>query len=64
MAGREYAKQDPVTFFKKFYGMRSALVHGHTRRPSRDDVSYAAAQLELLAGQLIAGRPFVDVVLG
>lgn len=64
MDGRKYGGQDAVPFFKKCYGMRSALVHGHAKRPSRDEVSMAAAHLESLTGQLIAGRPLVNEVLG
>jgi hypothetical protein len=63
LVGRKYAGQDVIPFFNRCYGMRSALVHGHTKRPTRDEVSLAAAHLELLAGQLIAGRHLVDVVL-
>ncbi len=61
--GRLYDGMSPEEFFNHCYKIRSALVHGAPKRPSRDDVGRAAASLELFVGHLIAGRDVVDAVL-
>jgi hypothetical protein len=56
LGDRRYMQENPKAFFTRCYGMRSKLVHGHARRPSRDEVSRRAANLERFVGDLISLR--------
>lgn len=57
---RRYDGQTPERFFAHCYNLRSALVHGHTPRPPRLEVDRAAANLQLLVGELL-GLRLLDV---
>ncbi len=63
-ADRNYGGMPAPRFFSKCYSVRSALVHGHQKRPIEQDVRETGAHLENLVGHLIAGRDIVDVILG
>ena len=56
LAGREYAEMQPVAFFTHCYSLRSRLVHGDRNLPSYDEVSCAAANLEIMVSDLLAGE--------
>jgi hypothetical protein len=58
---RTYDGRQPKQFFDHCYGLRSALAHGKTPLPSRDDVDRAAASLERFVGHLLAGRLLNDL---
>ncbi|MFL6163750.1 MAG: hypothetical protein ACJ74U_16210 [Jatrophihabitantaceae bacterium] len=49
-----YQDESPVKFFNKCYEIRSQLVHGHTRAPSRQEVDLRAAGLEVLVADLLS----------
>lgn len=55
LEGRTYQDEDPVTFFKRCYALRSDLVHGAVPRPDRSVVGYRAANLEHFVSHLITG---------
>lgn len=57
---RRYGGLKPSAFFTQCYSLRSALVHGHVPRPSREEVDLGAAQLEMLVGHLLSG----DLLVG
>lgn len=63
-ADREYGGMPAPKFFARCYAMRSALVHGHEKRPTAQDVRQVGSDLENLVGHAIAGRGIVDAVLG
>jgi hypothetical protein len=46
--------ESPVQFFTKCYNLRSALVHGHDPRPSREIVGGRAAALERFVADLLS----------
>jgi hypothetical protein len=46
--------ESPVKFFTKCYDLRSALVHGHDPRPSRETVGGRAATLERFVADLLS----------
>lgn len=52
---RRYMDEAPAKFFTQCYTMRSALVHGHTTRPSAADVGLRAASLEVFVSDLLSG---------
>jgi hypothetical protein len=56
---REYQGLSADDFFDECYGLRSQLSHGHAPRPRRGDIGSAAASLEVLVSDLLAG-PLVD----
>jgi hypothetical protein len=49
-----YNGMDSVTFIGKCYGLRSKLVHGHSPRPTREDVDIMAAGLEIFVSHLLS----------
>ena len=55
MEGSSTGAETPIKFFTRCYEMRSALVHGHYPRPTRQDVGLRAAHLERFVGDLLAG---------
>lgn len=59
---REYGGLPAKKFFSECYRMRSALVHGHTSRPTEQQVRVAGANLENLVGHVIAGRSLFNAV--
>lgn len=52
--GREYAGMTPTKFFSHCYSLRSRLVHGDSPLPTRDEISSAAASLEVMMSDLLA----------
>jgi hypothetical protein len=62
LGDRKYMDKTPPQFFSYCYNLRSALAHGHVPRPSHDEVNVAAANLEQMVGDLIAGQ-FLDVTV-
>jgi hypothetical protein len=54
LSGRTYQERCPGDFFRKCYGIRSRLVHGIPPSPSREEVSSAAAQLEVMLSDLLS----------
>lgn len=56
LEGRSYGGFDAVAFFGNCYSLRSRLVHGDNPLPSRDEVGSAAASLELMVSDLLAGH--------
>ena len=53
LTSKKYKGIPAVRFFTDCYEIRSALVHGKTPRPLREDVDSMAASLEILVGDLI-----------
>lgn len=54
LTSKKYNGKPAVSFFTDCYEIRSALVHGGTPRPSRQEVDSRAATLEILVGDLLA----------
>jgi hypothetical protein len=54
--GREYDGTSAAPFFSRCYSIRSRLVHGGIPLPAPEDVSGAAAGLELMLSDILAGR--------
>jgi hypothetical protein len=52
---RTYDGREPSKFFSYCYELRSALAHGKTSLPTREEVDRAAASLERFVGHLLAG---------
>ncbi len=55
LGDRKYMNKSAKAFFNECYDVRSALVHGHFPRPTRDEVDRLAANLEVFVGHLISG---------
>lgn len=55
LGDRVYDGMSPTAFFDHCYGLRSALAHGACPLPTRDEVDHAAANLEVMASDLIVG---------
>ncbi len=55
LGDRRYMDKSAKAFFNECYDVRSALVHGHFPRPTREEVDVLAANLELFVGHLISG---------
>ncbi len=55
LGDRKYMNKSAKAFFNECYEVRSALVHGHFPRPTREEVDILAANLELFVGHLISG---------
>lgn len=53
---RKYMNKSAKSFFNECYEVRSALVHGHFPRPTREEVDVLAANLELFVGDIISGN--------
>jgi hypothetical protein len=62
LGDRMYESMTPVKFFTRCYDMRSKLAHGHVPRPTQEEVGLLAASLQVLVGQLIAGRELIDLL--
>lgn len=58
---RTYDGQAPKQFFNWCYSLRSALAHGKTPLPTREEVDRVAASLERFVGHLLAGRLLEDL---
>lgn len=56
LAGREYSKRSPSTFFTECYDVRSRLVHGSVSLPTPKETGSLTAPLELFVSDLLAGR--------
>lgn len=55
LGDRMYADSEPADFFSHCYGLRSKLVHGSQPAPTRNEIGSAAAALEIMVGDLLAG---------
>jgi len=56
LSGREYMGYPAAKFFDYCYKLRSALTHGSCPLPAQSDVGRAAANLEVLVSDLLAGN--------
>jgi len=56
LGDRTYMDMAPAKFFDHCYGIRSSLVHGVCPLPSHGEVSHAAAVLETMVSDLLAGH--------
>lgn len=54
LGDRSYMEATAPKFFTKCYSLRSALLHGHEPRPSRDDVGAYAASLSHFVADLLS----------
>lgn len=54
--GRQYGGLPPVSFFKRCYDYRSALVHGHVRRPAMEEIRALLSPLEHFVRDLVLLR--------
>ena len=55
LGARSYKGMPANEFFEYCYGLRSTLAHGNLPLPTRDEVSGAAAQLEVMLSDLLSG---------
>lgn len=53
LAGKTYMNKEAPAFFKHCYDIRSRLVHGNNKRPSRNEIANAAAILEVFVSDLL-----------
>lgn len=58
LGNRTYVGQKPHAFFTTCYEIRSKLVHGHTPRPTRDNITGICVGLESFVGDLISHQLF------
>jgi hypothetical protein len=56
LGARRYGGMSAVDLFSLCYSLRSRLVHGTLPLPTRDEISSAAASLEMMMSDLLAGR--------
>ena len=59
LGDRRYMDKRAPEFFTDCYTVRSQLVHGHSPRPTREEVDTRAAHLETFVGDLLSG-PLID----
>lgn len=58
--GRTYQEEDPETFFRRCYDLRSSLVHGAHPRPGTAEIGIRAANLKHFVSHLICGSLLDD----
>ena len=54
LESRTYLQLPPSEFFSHCYRLRSRLIHGDSPLPTRDEISLAAAQLEVMLSDLLS----------
>ena len=56
LGNRRYMGLSASKFFTRCYELRSALVHGHQKRPAGSEVDVAASNLQLMVGEILGRR--------